>query len=133
MRLIVPYLWVFVGAGVGGALRHAANRAGLAIFGSGFPVGTLFVNVVGCFVIGILTSAFAFRGEWFSQHPRLLLTTGVLGGFTTFLHIFAGCRVDDRARPRRARCGLCPRLRGRRSGRGVCRYVFRTADLQMRT
>jgi len=79
-----PYVWVFFGAGVGGALRHAANRVGFALIGPGFPAGTLFVNLVGCFAMGALTGWFAFRGEASNQALRLFLATGVLGGFTTF-------------------------------------------------
>jgi len=84
MRGLLPYLWVFLGAGLGGMLRHGVNQAGAALFGGGFPVATLMVNLTGCFAIGLLTSLFAFRGEWAGQHARLFLTTGVLGGFTTF-------------------------------------------------
>jgi CrcB protein len=81
---LFPYLWVFLGAGIGGALRHGVNRAGLAIVGPGFPAGTLFVNIVGCFAMGLLAGFFAYRGELTSPATRLFLTTGVLGGFTTF-------------------------------------------------
>ena len=79
-----PYLWVAAGAATGGALRHGANRLGLAVVGSGFPAGTLFVNLSGCFVMGLLAGWFAFRGETSNPALRLFLTTGVLGGFTTF-------------------------------------------------
>lgn len=48
-----------------------------------FPFGTLIVNVAGSFLIGVLTEFFAFRSG-FSQKTRLFLTTGVIGGFTTF-------------------------------------------------
>jgi len=65
-------------------MRHGANRASLAFIGPNFPAGTLFVNVVGCFVMGMLTSWFAFRGEQSGQVLRLFLTTGIMGGFTTF-------------------------------------------------
>ena len=54
-----PYLWVFIGAGLGGALRHGANRAGLALLGASYPAGTLFVNIAGCLVMGLLTGLFA--------------------------------------------------------------------------
>jgi CrcB protein len=50
-----------------------------------FPWGTLFVNVVGSFAIGALAAYFAFRGDaMWTQPLRLFLTTGILGGFTTF-------------------------------------------------
>jgi len=75
---------VFVGGGIGSVLRHLSNRAGLALFGPDFPSGTLFVNVVGCTLIGIFAGWFAFRGETTTAELRLFLTTGICGGFTTF-------------------------------------------------
>ena len=53
------------------------------LFGFGFPFGTLIVNIVGSFVMGLLAGYFAFR-PGIGQHMRLFLTTGILGGFTTF-------------------------------------------------
>ena len=77
------YLIVFVGAGLGGALRHAINVGSARLFGYGFPFGTLIVNVFGSFLMGLLAGYFAFR-PGVGQHARLFLTTGILGGFTTF-------------------------------------------------
>jgi CrcB protein len=77
------YLIVFIGAGIGGALRHGVNIGATRLFGFGFPYGTLIVNVVGSFVMGLFAGYFAFR-PGISQHVRLFLTTGLLGGFTTF-------------------------------------------------
>ena len=77
------YLIVFLGAGIGGALRHGVNVGAARLFGYGFPFGTLIVNVVGSFMMGAFAGYFAFR-PGISQHMRLFLTTGVLGGFTTF-------------------------------------------------
>ena len=74
---------VFLGAGAGGMLRHAVNTLSLRLAGPGFPWGTLLVNVVGSLLMGLIAGWFAFRGEG-SQTWRLFLTTGVLGGFTTF-------------------------------------------------
>ena len=79
----MPYLIVFLGAGVGGALRHGVNVGSARLFGYGFPFGTLIVNVVGSFLMGLLAGYFAFR-PGIGQHVRLFLTTGILGGFTTF-------------------------------------------------
>jgi fluoride exporter len=78
-------LLVFLGAGIGGALRHGTNVAAARLLGSGFPWGTLTVNVFGSFVMGLLAGYLAFRAgaEW-TQNARLFLTTGVLGGYTTF-------------------------------------------------
>lgn len=82
MGQTVGYLLVFVGGGLGAAARHGINRAGLALLGPGFPWWTLGVNVVGSFLIGLLAGLFgAMETE---HHARLVLTTGFLGGFTTF-------------------------------------------------
>ncbi|MFG1464617.1 fluoride efflux transporter CrcB [Xanthobacter sp. DSM 24535] len=83
---MVPAVLVFVGAGFGGLMRHLFNIAGMRILGMvGFPYVTLLVNVLGCFLMGVLTIWFSMRmGVSWSQPVRLLLTTGVLGGFTTF-------------------------------------------------
>ena len=77
------YLIVFIGAGIGGALRHGVNVGAARLFGYGFPFGTLIVNIVGSFAMGALAGYFAFR-PGMGQHWRLFLTTGMLGGFTTF-------------------------------------------------
>ncbi len=77
------YLIVFVGAGLGGAMRHGVNVAAARLFGYGFPFGTLVVNVAGSLAMGLLAGYFAYR-MGINQHVRLFLTTGVLGGFTTF-------------------------------------------------
>lgn len=78
------YLIVFVGAGIGGALRHGVNVGAARAFGFGFPLGTLIVNILGSFLIGLLAGFFAYWAGVVPQHVRLFLTTGVLGGFTTF-------------------------------------------------
>lgn len=79
------YLLVFLGAGFGGALRHGVNLGCARYCGTAFPYGTLTVNVVGSFLMGAIAGWLAFRaGEGWSQPMRLFLTTGILGGFTTF-------------------------------------------------
>lgn len=77
------YLIVFLGGGLGAALRHSVNLSTARLFGTGFPYGTLTVNVVGSLIMGALAAWFAFKGDA-SQHWRLFFATGVLGGFTTF-------------------------------------------------
>ena len=81
--MVGGYLAVFVGAGLGGMLRHAVNRASLVYLGPGFPYGTLIVNVAGGLLMGVLAELFLIKGGG-SQEFRLFLTTGFLGGFTTF-------------------------------------------------
>jgi CrcB protein len=81
----LPYLLVFLGAGLGGALRQAVNVFALRHFNlAAFPVGTLFINIVGSFAMGAIAGYFAHRGPDFAPASRLFLTTGILGGFTTF-------------------------------------------------
>ena len=77
------YVMVFLGAGIGGALRHGVNVGASRLWGAGFPWGTLIVNVAGSFAMGLLAGFFASR-LGIPQHVRLFLTTGILGGFTTF-------------------------------------------------
>ena len=77
------YLIAFLGAGLGGALRHGVNQASAHLFGFAFPYGTLAVNVVGSLIMGLLTEYFVVR-TGVPQELRLFLTTGILGGFTTF-------------------------------------------------
>ena len=74
---------VFLGAGLGGAARYGLNVIVTRMMGTGFPFGILLVNLVGCFMMGILAGWFALRGEP-GTSMRLYLMTGVLGGFTTF-------------------------------------------------
>lgn len=77
------FLIVFLGGGIGAALRHGVNLLSTRFLGTAFPYATLFENVSGSFVMGLLAAYFAFKGDA-SQHWRLFLTTGILGGYTTF-------------------------------------------------
>jgi CrcB protein len=77
------YLIVFIGGGLGAALRHGVNLAMARLLGGAFPFATLFENVTGSIVMGLLAGYFAFYGSA-PQHWRLFLTTGILGGYTTF-------------------------------------------------
>src|SRR3981189_1843303 len=82
-RRILTYLLVFIGGGLGAALRHGVNVAFARWFGTAFPFATLTENVAGSLVMGLLAGYFAFKGGA-PQAWRLFLTTGVLGGYTTF-------------------------------------------------
>ena len=77
------YAMVFLGGGLGAALRHGVNLGALRWLGPGFPFGTLIVNVTGSLIMGLIAGYFAFKGDA-SQNWRLFLTTGILGGYTTF-------------------------------------------------
>lgn len=77
------YLMVFIGGGIGAALRHSVNIAFARWLRSDFPFHTLFENVSGSLVMGLCATYFALKSGS-SQPVRLLLTTGILGGYTTF-------------------------------------------------
>ena len=79
------YLLVFLGAGLGGTLRHGVNVGCGRLCGTDFPWGLLIINVTGCLVMGLIAGWLAFKAQlpW-SQDLRLFLTTGLLGGYTTF-------------------------------------------------
>ncbi|KQM73150.1 hypothetical protein ASE72_00240 [Sphingomonas sp. Leaf20] len=79
----VEFLLVFLGSGIGGMLRHGVGRTALALFGPSFPYGTMAINIVGSFAMGIVAGWFTARGGA-DQSLRLFLTTGVIGGFTTY-------------------------------------------------
>jgi len=73
---------VALGGAIGSVLRYWCSGAAYRLFGSGFPWGTLTVNLLGSAVIGFLFAAF----ERSAAHPatRMFVLMGILGGFTTF-------------------------------------------------
>lgn len=74
---------IAAGGALGAVMRHGANILTLRVLGDGFPSGTLAVNILGSFMMGVLMAVFA--GMWNpSQEIRAFLTVGILGGFTTF-------------------------------------------------
>jgi fluoride exporter len=75
---------VAIGAAIGGVLRYVVGQVFLQRFGPGFPYGTLFINVSGSFLIGIVAQLALTRAFGMTPLVRLLLATGVLGGYTTF-------------------------------------------------
>lgn len=82
MDALINFLVVFLGSGIGGAMRYGVGR--LLPWQEGrMPLATLCVNLVGCFLIGFF-SAMPMRFPGMSKHVSLLLTVGLCGGFTTF-------------------------------------------------
>jgi len=77
------YLIVFIGGGIGASLRHGFNIAFARLLGTAFSVCNVIENVSGSIVMGILVAIFAFR-TGIPHHWQLFLTTGILGGYTTF-------------------------------------------------
>ncbi|HEY0200671.1 MAG TPA: fluoride efflux transporter CrcB [Burkholderiaceae bacterium] len=79
----MEFLLVFLGGGLGSALRHAVNVAAARLLTDPLPWGTLCINVLGSFCMGMVAEFFSLR-LGLPQHLRLFLTTGIIGGFTTF-------------------------------------------------
>lgn len=77
------FLIVMAGGAVGSLARYVAGTAIMTRFGGRFPLGTLAVNVTGCFLIGVIMTVLTREA---APHPnwRLLLVVGFLGGYTTF-------------------------------------------------
>ena len=74
---------IALGGALGAVARHFISHWSVVALGNGFPWGTLTVNVVGCFALGVVVEVMALvwspAAEW-----RAFLTVGVLGAFTTF-------------------------------------------------
>ena len=80
MKLILA---IAAGGALGAVARHYVAHQAAAWFGQGFPVGTLAVNVLGSFIMGVLIETMALSWSA-SAELRGFLTVGVLGAFTTF-------------------------------------------------
>ena len=74
---------VFIGGGIGAATRYGTTLLTGKWFGSGFPWGTLVVNLSGCLMIGIILGL-SEKSSLILPSTRLFLVTGFLGGLTTF-------------------------------------------------
>ncbi|MDR1342646.1 MAG: fluoride efflux transporter CrcB [Prevotellaceae bacterium] len=81
--MVKEILLVGLGGGAGSILRYLASRATAKAGVVAFPAATLAVNVLGCFLIGVLVGA-SLRTGWMDAPMKALLVTGFCGGFTTF-------------------------------------------------
>ena len=79
----MDYMLVFVGGGLGCVARYIVTTIEKNFININFPIGTLTVNIIACFLMGIVTALVA--GKFFSNSEqfRLLLAVGFLGGFST--------------------------------------------------
>lgn len=87
-------LWIAVGGGIGSVLRYLMYTRIDELHATGFPIGILVVNIIGSFFMGLLAWVLTNHIE-LSEHHRLAVLVGLLGGFTTFssfshdtLHLF---------------------------------------------
>lgn len=81
--MIRTLLLVGLGGFLGSILRYLLDQVFHRIFQTTFPIGTMFVNILGCFLLGIIY-AFIEREQLISDELRIFLTIGFCGGFTTY-------------------------------------------------
>ncbi len=74
---------VAIGGAIGSVARYLVGIGSGKLFGTAFPWGTLIINIVGSFLIGVFVESFALRWN-LPQVARVFLTVGICGGFTTF-------------------------------------------------
>jgi fluoride exporter len=80
----MSYLWVTLGSAFGGLLRYAITRMTMTP-NLGFPWGTVLINILGSFVIGLFGTLTVQTGRYpASDNMRLFVMVGICGGFTTF-------------------------------------------------
>lgn len=80
---MLQFLWICLGGALGTGCRYLVGLGAARALGTGFPYGTLAVNVLGSFLLTFLMTL-AMSTEWISPTLRLVLATGFLGGFTTY-------------------------------------------------
>ncbi len=79
--MIMTFGQVALGGALGASARHLVGLGATRLFGTGFPAGTLIVNILGSLLMGVLVVVLAERG---GLRLAPFLMTGLLGGFTTF-------------------------------------------------
>jgi CrcB protein len=82
---MAAYLWVAIGSALGGMARHWCNTVAVKWLGVAFPWGTLFINILGSFVIGLFFGLTGVDGRFdASTNAKLFVMVGICGGYTTF-------------------------------------------------
>ena len=81
--MLKTVIYVAIGSAAGGVCRYLVQQYVQRRFFSTIPYGTLCVNILGCFIIGVVYGLTA-RGNILSDNGRIFLATGICGGFTTF-------------------------------------------------
>jgi len=84
-NLMMTYIWIAVGGALGSVARHWCTLVATAWLGAAFPWGTLFINIVGSFVIGLFFALTGPDGRFdVPLDAKLFVMTGICGGYTTF-------------------------------------------------
>ena len=79
---MIKLLYILIGGAIGTYLRYAVSGYSYKLFDWLFPIGTLVVNLIGSFIIGLIWGL--FESSSLSPNIRVFLFIGILGGFTTF-------------------------------------------------
>lgn len=81
--MIRSFILVFIGGGLGSVVRFSLGRWVNSLHNHNFPYGTLLVNIIACFTLGLVIGL-ADHKQWLSPPARLFWTIGFCGGFSTF-------------------------------------------------
>ena len=81
--MLTSFAWIALGGALGALARYGVSTWCLAWFGSGFPIGTLIVNVTGSFVLGVIGALLATEAG-LPAPVRPLIAVGFVGAYTTF-------------------------------------------------
>lgn len=85
MRALVAYLVIGIGSALGGIARYGCGLAAVALWGPGFPWGTLLINILGSIVIGGFATLTGPDGRLLvGTLARQFVMVGICGGYTTF-------------------------------------------------
>lgn len=76
-------IYVGIGGGIGAVIRYFITKQSAGLFNCNIPLGTLIVNVLGGFLIGMIMEL-SVSTDFISPNLKLFLTTGIMGGLTTF-------------------------------------------------
>jgi CrcB protein len=81
----MAYFWIAIGSALGGMARHWCTSVSVRLLGAAFPWGTLFINVLGSFVIGLFFTLTGVDGRIEAPtNVKLFVMVGICGGYTTF-------------------------------------------------
>ena len=79
------YIWIGLGGALGSMARHWCNGLAARLAGVDFPWGTLFINILGSFIIGVASATMGSEGRWpTSMTAQQFVMVGICGGYTTF-------------------------------------------------
>ncbi len=105
-------LLICLGGAIGTGARFLVSSAMARAYGPGFPLGTLLVNVTGSFLIALVIEL-SLRSGWVNPELRLFLTTGVMGGYTTYSSFnYESLRLVQDGRPGAAALNVSATLLG---------------------